>query len=86
MTKITFNKILSTWFIIAIVLTLINSLTLKSTIMHSVIFALLGIVLFINPVYPLTLENKYSPKRCIVIVRGIAAAEVILSFCMHTNF
>ena len=86
MKKITFNKILSTWFILAIVLTLINSLTLKSSIMHSAIFALLGIVLFINPVYPLTLENKYSPQRCIVIVRGIAVAEIIISFSMHTNF
>lgn len=86
MKNITFGRVLSIWFFCAVILTILNSLTLRSSMVHSIIFALLGCALLIYPVYPIALENNYSKERCIVIIRGIAMAEIVLSFCMNTTF
>lgn len=83
---ISFGRILSIWFFVAVVLLIINSFTLKSSIMHSVILASLGIILLIYPVYPTSLENKYSSQRCKLIVRIVAVVEIICSFFIHTTF
>ncbi|MCM1135145.1 MAG: hypothetical protein NC400_06160 [Clostridium sp.] len=86
MKKLSFGKILSGWFVAAVILFLVNSLTLKSSIAHSFILSLLGITLFIYPAYPDLLENKYDKEKCKIIMRVIAAVQVILSFFVQTHF
>lgn len=86
MKNLTFGKVLSRYFVAVIVLGLINMFTLKSSVAYSFILSLLGIVLLIYPVYPNSLENKYDKNKCKVIIRGIAIAEIIISFYVQTNF
>lgn len=77
MKNVTFGRVLSICFIVAIILTVINSHTLRNSLIHSAIFAILGITLFIIPVYPAFLENRYDKERCVVIERGIAIAVIV---------
>lgn len=86
MKKITFNKILSTWFISAIILCLLNSFTLQSSLFHNIVFGSLGLSLLVFPVYPVILERKYTPQKCRIIIRIIAVLQIILSFLVQTNF
>lgn len=86
MEKISFGRILSGWFLSAFVLLIFNGFTLKSSIMHSTILASLGIVLLVYPAYPASLENRYDSKKCRLIVRIIAVAEIIFSFLIRTTF
>lgn len=86
MKKITFAKVLTVWFFLAVILNLLNGYFVKSSLLYSSIMALLGVFLLIYPVYPNALKNRYDEKRCKVIVRGIALAQIVLSFCVHTNF
>lgn len=86
MKKLTFGKVSSGYFVAVIVLGLINMFTLKSSVVHSFILSLLGTVLLIWPVYSNSLENKYDKSRCKVFIRAIAIVEIIISFCIHTNF
>lgn len=86
MKKISFFKLLSVWFGIAVVLLLANSFSLKNSVVHSIILASLGFVLLIYPVYPDTLGDKYDNKKCRLIVRTIAVIEIILSFLVQTAF
>ncbi|MDD3369869.1 MAG: hypothetical protein PHP50_13485 [Lachnospiraceae bacterium] len=86
MKKISFGKILSTWFIVAVALFILNSFTLKSSIAHSVILSLLGITLLIYPAYPISLENRYDRKQCRLFIRIIALMQIIFSFLIHTTF
>lgn len=86
MKKLSFSKVLSGWFVIALISFVVNSFTLKSSMIHSVVLALLGIVLFVYPVYPNSLENRYDEKKCKVIIRVIAVIEIILSFFVQTTF
>lgn len=80
MKKISFYKVLSGWFVAALALLFINNVTFKSSVMHSIILASLGVILFIRPVYPDVLENKYESGKCRQIIRIIAVIEIILSF------
>lgn len=66
MKNVTFGRVLSICFIVAIILTVINSHTLRNSLIHSAIFPILGISLFIIPVYPAFLENRYDKERCVV--------------------
>ncbi len=84
--KITFWKLLSNWFLIALVLGLVNVFLLKSSILNSLILASLGIILLIFPVYPLEMENKYTTKQCKIFIRIIAIIEILLSFAVKTTF
>lgn len=86
MKKLSFFKLLSVWFGVAVALLLANSLSLKNSVVHSMILASLGVVLLIYPVYPDSLENKYDSRKCRRIIRAIAAAEIILSFLVQTAF
>ena len=86
MEKISFGRILSVWFLGAFVLLILNGFTLKSPIMHSTILASLGMILLTHPAYPASLENRYDSKKCRLIVRIIAVAEIIFSFLIRTTF
>ncbi len=86
MKKITFNKILSTWFISTIILCLFNSFTFQSSLFHNVVFASLGISLLVYPAYPAMLGNKYTPQKCRIIIRIIAVFQIVLSFLVQTTF
>ena len=86
MKKMSFGKILSVWFFVAFAFLVLNGFTLKSSIMHSVILATLGIILLVYPVYPASLEIKYDSDKCKLITRIIAVAEIIFSFLIHTTF
>ena len=83
MKRMTFAKILVNWFVVALILFLINSFTLRSSFFHSVILALLGVTLLIYPVYPKTLELTYDAGKCRRIVRIIAVIQIVLSFYQY---
>ena len=84
--KITFWGLLSKWFVVTLILGLINMLLVKSSILHNLILASLGIILLIYPVYPQNLENKWSAKKCRIFIRILAVIEIILAFATRTNF
>ncbi len=84
--KITFLGLLVNWFVITLILGLINMFLVKSSILHNLILASLGIILLIYPVYPQNLENKWTPKNCRIFIRILAVIEIILSFATKTNF
>ena len=86
MKRISFGKILLVWFLVALVLLVLNGFMLKSSIIHSTILASLGIILLVYPIYPESLENKYESKKCRLITRIIAVIEIIFSFLIHTTF
>lgn len=86
MKNLSFFKIISGWFVIAVALLVANSFTFKSSLAHSVVLASLGCILFIHPVYPDSLETKYDSGKCRRIIRIIAAIEIILSFLVQTIF
>lgn len=86
MKKITFNKLLPIWFFSTIVLCTLNNFILQSALFHNVVFASLGIVLLIFPVYPESLEREYTPEKCRKIIRIIAIFEILLSFWVKTKY
>ena len=86
MKKISFGRILSIWFFVAFAFLVLNGFTLKSSVMHSVILASLGIILLVYPVYPASLENKYDRDKCKLFTRIIAVVEILFSFLIHTTF
>ena len=84
--KTTFGKLFGYWFIVALILGLLNMFLVKSLTLHNLILASLGIILLIYPVYPQKLENKWTPKKCRLFIRILAVVEIILSFITKTNF
>lgn len=86
MKKMSFGRVLSTWFFVAVFLLVINGFMLKNTIIHSAILASLGIIFLIYPAYPASLENKYDSNKCKLIMRIIGAAEIIFSFLIRMTF
>ena len=84
--KITFWGLLGNWFVVTLILGLINMFLVKSSILHNLILASLGIILLIYPVYPQNLENKWSAKKCRIFIRILAVIEIILAFATKTNF
>ena len=84
--KITFWGLLGNWFVVTLILGLINMFLVKSSILHNLILASLGIILLIYPVYPQNLENKWTAKKCRLFIRILAVIEIILSFATKTNF
>ena len=84
--KITFWGLLGNWFVVTLILGLINMFLIKSSILHNLILAILGIILLIYPVYPQNLENKWTAKKCRLFIRILAVIEIILSFATKTNF
>ena len=84
--KITFGKLFGYWFIVALILGSLNMFLVKSSILHNLILASLGIILLIYPVYPQNLESKWTPKKCRIFIRILAVIEIILSFATRTNF
>ena len=84
--KITFWGLLGNWFVVTLILGLINMFLIKSSILHNLILASLGIILLIYPVYPQNLENKWTAKKCRLFIRILAVIEIILSFATKTNF
>ncbi len=85
-TKITFWRLLGNWVLFALVLGLTNMFLIKSSILHNLILASLGIILLIFPIYPLKMENKYTAKQCKIFIRIIAIIEILLSFAAKTIF
>ena len=83
--KITFWGLLGNWFVVTLILGLINMFLVKSSLLHNLILASLGIILLIHPVYPQNLENKWSAKKCRIFIRILAVIEIILSFATKTN-
>lgn len=84
--KITFWGLLGNWFVVTMILGLINMFLVKSSILHNLILVSLGIILLIYPVYPQNLENKWSAKKCRLFTRILAVIEIILAFATKTNF
>ena len=84
--KITFWGLLGNWFVVTLILGLINMFLVKSSLLHNLILASLGIILLIHPVYPQNLENKGSAKKCRIFIRILAVIEIILAFATRTNF
>ena len=84
--KITFWGLLGNWFVVTLILGLINMFLIKSSILHNLILASLGIILLIYPVYPQNLENKWTAKKCRLFIRILAVIEIILSFATKTNY
>ena len=84
--KITFLGLLVNWFVVTLILGSINMFLIKSSILHNLILASLGIILLIYPVYPQNLENKWTPKKCRLSIRILAVIEIILSFASRTIF
>lgn len=84
--KITFWGLLGNWFVVTYILSLINMFKVKSSILHNLILASLGIILLIYPVYPKNLESKWTPQKCSFFIRILAVIEIILSFVTKTNF
>ena len=84
--KITFWGLLGNWFVVTLILGLINMFLIKSSILHNLILASLGIILLIYPVYPQNLENKWTAKKCRLFIRILAVIEIILAFATRTNF
>jgi len=84
--KITFWGLLGNWFVVTLILGLINMFLVKSSLLHNLILASLGIILLIHPVYPQNLENKWSAKKCRIFIRILAVIEIILSFATKTNY
>lgn len=84
--KITFWKLLGNWFVVALILGLINIFLIKSSVLHNLILAGLGIILLIYPIYPANLESKYTPKQCRLFIRILAVIEILFSFAIRTNF
>ncbi len=84
--KITFGKLFGYWFIAALILGSLNMFLVKSSILHNLILASLGIILLIFPVYPLKMENKYTTRQCKIFIRIIAIIEILLSFATKTMF
>ncbi len=86
MKKITFWELLVNWFWIALIFGSVNMFLIKSSIVHNLILASLGIVLLIFPIYPMELKKKYTPKQCRLFIRIIAVIEIILSFAIKSIF
>jgi len=84
--KITFWGLLGNWFVVTLILGLINMFLIKSSILHNLILASLGIILLIYPAYPQNLENKWTAKKCRLFIRILAVIEIILSFATKTNY
>ena len=84
--KIRFWGLLGNWFVVTLILGLINMFLVKSSIFHNLILASLGFILLIYPVYPQNLENKWSAKKCRLFTRILAVIEIILAFATKTNF
>ena len=84
--KITFWGLLGNWFVVTLILGLINMFLVKSAILHNLILASLGIILLIYPIYPQNLESKWTPKKCRLFIRILAVIEILLSFATRTNF
>ena len=84
--KITFWGLLGNWFVVTLILGLINMFLVKSSLLHNLILASLGIILLIHPVYPQNLKNKWSAKKCRIFIRILAVIEIILAFATRTNF
>ena len=84
--KITFWGLLGNWFVVTLILGLINMFLIKSSFLHSLILSSLGIILLIYPIYPQNLESKWTPKKCRLFIRILAVIEILLSFVTRTNF
>ncbi len=84
--KITFWGLLGNWFVVTLILGLINMFLVKSSILHNLILVSLGIILLFYPVYPQNLESKWTPKKCRLFIRILAVIEIILSFATSTPF
>ena len=84
--KITFSKLFGYWFVTALILGSLNMFFLKSSILHNLILASLGIILLIYPIYPHNLETKYTPKQCRLFIRFCGVIEIIISFATKTKF
>ena len=84
--KITFWRLLGNWFVVTLILGLINMFLIKSSILHNLILASLGIILLVHPVYPQNLESKWTAKKCRIFIRILAVIEIILAFATRTNF
>ena len=84
--KITFWGLLGNWFVVTLILGLVNMFLVKSSIFHNLILASLGFILLIYPVYPRNLENKWSAKKCRIFIRILAVIEIILAFATRANF
>lgn len=86
MKQMTFGKLLVIWFAAAVVLLTVNGLFLKNVWFAHGIMASLGILLWICPVYPLSMEQWYESQTCRRIIRAAATAEIVLSFCIRMNY
>lgn len=86
MKQMKFGKLLVIWFAAAVVLLTVNGLFLKNVWFAHGIMASLGILLWIYPVYPESLEQWYESQICRRIIRATATAEIVLSFCIRMNY
>ena len=84
--KMTFWSLLNNWFIIVLLIGLINMLIIESSLLHNVIMASLGVILLISPVWPKELEQKYSEEKCKLFIRIVAVLEIMISFSIRTSF
>lgn len=81
--KVSFAKLLSYWFFVAVILFLINENWIKAPVLQKLIPASLGIILLIYPAMPDSMYGHYGEKKGRLFIRMIAAFEVIatLLFC-----
>lgn len=86
MKKISFFRFLFLWCCAALSLLLLNGFILKSSVAHSIILSSLGFILLAFPIYPVSLERRYSAPKCRMIVRIIAVVEIICCFLVRTTF
>ena len=86
MKKIKFGTLLANWFVVAVVLAVLNMFFVKIHILNNIIFASLGVILLVYPVYPDSLKEQYNDKKCRTMIRIIAVIEIALAFWIRINF
>lgn len=84
--KMTFWGLLGNWFIVVLVLGLINMFLIKSPLLHNLMMASLGVILLISPVWPKEMEQKYSEEKCRLFIRIVAVLEILYSFSIRITF
>lgn len=80
MKKPTFFSVISIWFCLSIVVTVISAYTINTPLITNICAAALGVYLLIWPVWPKGLDGYWPEEKCRLFIRILAVVEIILAF------
>ena len=83
---ISFFKVFIIWFVLDLIVLGIISLTVKSSLLASLVNASIGIFLLIKPVYPQAFLHFNTPAQAERTMRVIAVVQILIAFLSPIQF